>query len=153
MFYAMRGMFASRRGSLSAPVIKNGKFVLSFCSILINVCMFRNWWEGISDTTALSLAGKGTVLAEKCSTRSMLARVCTFISANDSFRYLHLQEQPVRNVSAICCCEVSSIIQCSVYYPSAYDAAWHNQYTSHKLLDLICFTIINQGVRTSAFLF
>jgi hypothetical protein len=34
----MRGMFASRRGSLSAPVIKHGKFVLSSYSILINVC-------------------------------------------------------------------------------------------------------------------
>jgi hypothetical protein len=32
----MRGMFASRRGSLPAPVIKHGKFVLSFYSILIN---------------------------------------------------------------------------------------------------------------------
>jgi hypothetical protein len=34
-------MFASRRGSLSAPVIKHGKFVLSFYSILINVCIYR----------------------------------------------------------------------------------------------------------------
>jgi hypothetical protein len=46
----MRGMFASRRGSLSAPVIKHGKFVLS----------------------ALSLAGKGTVVAEKRSSRYTL---------------------------------------------------------------------------------
>jgi hypothetical protein len=43
-------MFASRRGSLAALVIKHGKFVLS----------------------ALSLAGKGTVVAEKRSTRCTL---------------------------------------------------------------------------------
>jgi hypothetical protein len=35
----MRGMFPSRRGSLSAPVINHGKFVLSFYCIVINVCM------------------------------------------------------------------------------------------------------------------
>lgn len=117
-------MFASRRESLSAPVIKNGKFVLSYCSILINVYMFRTRCERISNTTAVSLAGKGTVVAEKCSIPSKLARVRAFISANDSFRYLHLQEQPVRNVvSAICCCKVSSIIQCPIHYPSEYDAA------------------------------
>jgi hypothetical protein len=28
---------------------KHGKFVLSFYSILINVCMYRNWHEGISE--------------------------------------------------------------------------------------------------------
>jgi hypothetical protein len=50
--HAMQGMFASRRGFLSAPVIKQGKFVLSFYSILINVCTYRKWCEGISDTTA-----------------------------------------------------------------------------------------------------
>jgi hypothetical protein len=32
-------MFASRSGSISAPVINHGKFVLSFYSILINVCI------------------------------------------------------------------------------------------------------------------
>jgi hypothetical protein len=69
---AMRGMFASIRGSLSAPVTKHGKLVLSFYNILINVCMYRNWREGINDTTALSLAGKGTVVAEKRSSRSTL---------------------------------------------------------------------------------
>jgi hypothetical protein len=61
----MRGIFISRRGSLSAPVIKHDKFVLSFYSILINVCMYRNWCEGISNATVLSLAGKATVVAEK----------------------------------------------------------------------------------------
>jgi hypothetical protein len=45
--YAMRSMFASRKGSLSAPVIKHGKFVLYFYSILINVCMYRKWCEGV----------------------------------------------------------------------------------------------------------
>jgi hypothetical protein len=40
----MRGMFASRRGSHSAPVLKHGKFVLSFYSIFINVCMERLMW-------------------------------------------------------------------------------------------------------------
>jgi hypothetical protein len=35
----MRGMFASSRGSISARVINHGKFVLSFYSILINVCI------------------------------------------------------------------------------------------------------------------
>jgi hypothetical protein len=33
----MRSMFASKRGSISAPVIKHGKSVLSFYSILIKV--------------------------------------------------------------------------------------------------------------------
>jgi hypothetical protein len=32
-------MFASRRGPISASVINHGKFVLSFYSIIINVCM------------------------------------------------------------------------------------------------------------------
>jgi hypothetical protein len=45
-------MFVSRRGSLWAPVIKHGKFVLSFYSILIDLCMYRHWCEGISDTLA-----------------------------------------------------------------------------------------------------
>jgi hypothetical protein len=35
------GSLFARRGSLSAPVMKHGKFVLSFYSILINVCMYR----------------------------------------------------------------------------------------------------------------
>jgi hypothetical protein len=65
-------MFANRKGSLSAPVIKHGKFVLSFYSILINVCMYRNLCEGISDTTALSLAEKDTVVAEQRSILSTL---------------------------------------------------------------------------------
>jgi hypothetical protein len=43
----MRGMFASRRGALWTPVIKHGKFMLSFYSILIHVCLYRNWCEGI----------------------------------------------------------------------------------------------------------
>jgi hypothetical protein len=37
--YAMRDMFASRRGSILAPVINHGKFMLFFYGILINVCM------------------------------------------------------------------------------------------------------------------
>jgi hypothetical protein len=56
----------------AAPFIKHSKFVLSCYSILINVCMYRNWCERISDTTALSLAGKGTAVAEKRSIRSTL---------------------------------------------------------------------------------
>jgi hypothetical protein len=47
--------------------------VLPFNSILISVCMYRNWCEGISDATALSLAGKCTAVAEKRSIRSTLA--------------------------------------------------------------------------------
>jgi hypothetical protein len=39
IYLFMRGMFASRRGSISACVINHGTFVLSFYSILINVCM------------------------------------------------------------------------------------------------------------------
>jgi hypothetical protein len=58
--------------ALSAPVIKHGKFVLSFYSILTNVRMYRKLCEGMSDTTAFSLAGKGTVVAEKRSIRSVL---------------------------------------------------------------------------------
>jgi hypothetical protein len=38
-----------QKWSLSTPVIKHGKFVLSFNSILINVCMYGNWREGISE--------------------------------------------------------------------------------------------------------
>jgi hypothetical protein len=34
---------------VSTPVIKYDKFVLSFNSFLINVCMYRNWCEGISE--------------------------------------------------------------------------------------------------------
>jgi hypothetical protein len=92
----MRGMFASRKGSLSAPVIKQGKFLLSFYSIRINVCMHRNWCEGI--------------VAEIHSVHSTLARVRAFISANDSFRYRQLQQQSVRKV-----CEVSSLTERTVY--------------------------------------
>jgi hypothetical protein len=65
-------MFASRRGRLSVLVIKHGKFLLSFYSILINVCTYKNWCEGISDMTALSLLGKGTVVTEKHSICSAL---------------------------------------------------------------------------------
>jgi hypothetical protein len=46
--------------------------VLSFYSILINVCVYRNWREGIGDMTALSLVEKGTVVAEKRATHSTL---------------------------------------------------------------------------------
>jgi hypothetical protein len=38
---AIQGMYASRRGSLSAPVTKHAKFVSSFYSILINLCMYK----------------------------------------------------------------------------------------------------------------
>jgi hypothetical protein len=48
--------------------------------------------------TALSLAGKGTVVAEKHSILSTLAKVCAFISVNDSFCYRQLQQLYVRNV-------------------------------------------------------
>jgi hypothetical protein len=43
--------------------------MLTVYSILINVCMYRNWCAGIRDVTALSLAGKGTVVEEKRSIR------------------------------------------------------------------------------------
>jgi hypothetical protein len=70
----------------------------------------------VRDTTALSLAGNGTVVAEKRSIRSTLATVRAFISANDSFYYRRLQQQSVRNVvSALRCCPVSSIIERLVY--------------------------------------
>jgi hypothetical protein len=65
-------MFASRRGSLSAPATKYGKFMLSFYSILYKCVHVQKLMWGISDTTALSLAGNGTVVAEKCSSRSTL---------------------------------------------------------------------------------
>jgi hypothetical protein len=79
----MRGMFAIRRGSLSAPVLKHGKFVLSFYSIL-KMCACRYWCEGISDTTALTIEGKGTAalsgegtaVAGKRSVRSTLQSCC-----------------------------------------------------------------------------
>jgi hypothetical protein len=68
----MRGIFASRKEPLSAPVIKHGKFVLTFYSVLTNVCTYRNCCEGISNMAALSLAGKGIVVAEKRSNRSTM---------------------------------------------------------------------------------
>jgi hypothetical protein len=64
------------------------------------------------ETTALSLAEKGTVVSEKRFIRTTLARVRAFISANDSFCYRQLQQQSVRTiVSALRCCQVSSIIE------------------------------------------
>jgi hypothetical protein len=51
-------MFASRRGPLPAPVIKHGKFVLSFYSILINVRKLT--WESASDCTLASGKGLGS---------------------------------------------------------------------------------------------
>jgi hypothetical protein len=46
--------------------------MLSFYSILTNVCMYGNWCEGIRDTTAFPQAGKGTAVVEKRSIRSTL---------------------------------------------------------------------------------
>jgi hypothetical protein len=80
--YAMWGMFA-RRVSLSAPVIKHGKFVLSFYSILLNVCMYRKWCEGISDTTAVETS-------HPLYARPNSGTVRAFISVVDSFRYRQL---------------------------------------------------------------
>jgi hypothetical protein len=34
------------------------------------MCMYKNWCEGITDATTLSLAVKGAVVAEKRSTHS-----------------------------------------------------------------------------------
>jgi hypothetical protein len=89
--YAMWGMFASRRGSLSAPVIKHGKFVLSFYSILINMCMYRKWCEGISDTTALETSHQFYARPKSVTVRA-------FISAVDSFRYRQLHQRSATNV-------------------------------------------------------
>jgi hypothetical protein len=84
-------MFASRRGSLTAPVIKHGKFVLSFYSILINVCMYRKWCEGVSDTTALETS-------HQFYARPKSGTVRAFISAVDSFRYRQLHQRSATNV-------------------------------------------------------
>jgi hypothetical protein len=67
-------MFASRRGSLPAPVIQPGNFVLSFYIILINVCKHGKLTSGNQRATALSLAAKGSVLAEKRRTRCPFKR-------------------------------------------------------------------------------
>jgi hypothetical protein len=56
----MRGMFASRRGSLWKPVIKHSKFVLSFYSILINVCKETDMRESANDCTLASGEGHGS---------------------------------------------------------------------------------------------
>jgi hypothetical protein len=67
-------MFVSRRGSLSTPVIKHGKFVLSFYSIPINVCKHGKLTSGNQRATALSLAAKGSIVAEKRRTRCPFKR-------------------------------------------------------------------------------
>jgi hypothetical protein len=67
------------------------------------MCACRESDDGMSDTAALSLARKGTVVAEKRSIHFTLARVCTFISANDSFCDRQLQQRYGRNdVSTLC---------------------------------------------------
>jgi hypothetical protein len=55
----MQGMFASRRGSISAPVINHGKFVLSFYSIPINVSKETDMRESPNDSTFAGGEGQG----------------------------------------------------------------------------------------------
>jgi hypothetical protein len=53
-------MFASRRGSISAPVIEHGKFVLSFYSILMCACKETDVRESPSDSTPSGWEGQGS---------------------------------------------------------------------------------------------
>jgi hypothetical protein len=52
-------MFASRRGSLSAPVIKHGKFALSLYSILINVHIRTDVRESLNVSIFAGGEGQG----------------------------------------------------------------------------------------------
>jgi hypothetical protein len=54
--------------------MKHGKFVLSFYSILINVCKHGKLTSGNQRATAPLLAAKGSVVAEKSRTRCPFKR-------------------------------------------------------------------------------
>jgi hypothetical protein len=86
---------------MTSSVFEPATFWLVACTV-INVCMYRNWCEGI--------------VAEKHSIHSMVARVRAFMSANDSFRYRQLQQQSMRNLELNQrCYQIFSTVERPVY--------------------------------------